>query len=180
MRELPTADYMSLRFWSQRGDKYEQVLPNTFTGSRGEYEMDLMCIRKSGYVEEVEIKRSVADFRNDFKKTARDKLIGPSRYAYNMDRGRLYEYRDRNKHEMLAAGLLLANRFSFLIPEEIQDKCEIPEYAGLYVLTADSRIHQVKTANELHKNKIDEKLLLQIGRKMMFRYWALKAKNKSN
>jgi hypothetical protein len=50
--------------------KYTQnyVIPNVSWGFHGNYEMDLFIIRKSGYGVEVEIKITVADFKNDLKK----------------------------------------------------------------------------------------------------------------
>jgi hypothetical protein len=58
--------------------------------------------------------------------------------------------------------------------EELAEKCDIPEYAGLYIYNTnagDIRIREVKVAPLLHKRKITEKMKYQIGRKMAYRYW---------
>lgn len=176
MSDVPSADYMSQRFYAQTMSGFSHILPNMFCGEWSEMEMDLMLIRKSGYVEEVEIKRSVADFKNDFKKTGKTVMIGPSpnpsAYVYSRP------HVTRNKHEMLQEGLTMANRFSFFIPLEMERKIEVPEYAGLYLINDGYIIHR-KQAPLLHKTKITEKQLLVIGRKMMFRYWNLKHKKSS-
>ena len=104
--------------------------------------------------------------------------------------GRIYKHKkvreDRQKHDCLKEGLNHCNYFSFLIPRELEDKCEIPEYAGLYVYyegrtssgkgTGNIIIREVKSAKLLHKRKIDDRLKYEIGRKMTYRYWDMSKK----
>jgi len=130
-------------------------LPNIFMDWCNE--MDLMGLRRSGYIDEIEIKLSRSDFLADFKKTVR--LDGCNEL----------------KHELLPLGQAKSNYFAFLMPEELAEKCEIPEYAGLYTCRVDKvgnvRVSEARTAPLLHKRKITENMKYQIGKKMAYRYW---------
>lgn len=145
---------MQKNFYSHTYGRYKIVAPNIFLGSN---EHDIFCIRKSGYADEIEIKISVADFNKDFEKT-------------------YYKHGRINKHEAIQRGLMPACYFSFFLPETIADKCDIPDYAGLYVAYIDNaghmRVTEKKRAPRLHKNKISDKLEYKILHKMYFKYWA--------
>ncbi len=151
-----TSTDLQVAFYKDQSHKYEFVVPNVFL--RFDYELDLLCLRQSGYIDEIEIKVSKSDFLADFKKLSRV-----------MDKQGIT--RSAKKHQALSEGLLPANRFSFLMPEELADQCKIPDYAGLYVLTKRGRIKLVKKAPLLHKRKISDKLKYKTARKMVFRYW---------
>jgi hypothetical protein len=58
---------LQLKFHTLFQDKYILVGHNTFP-TWSHPEMDLFGLRKSGYLDEIEIKLSVSDFKNDFKK----------------------------------------------------------------------------------------------------------------
>jgi len=173
MRRIQHAFYLST---SQR---YELLVPNVYLDYRF-HEMDLCGVRKSGFVDEIEIKRSVSDFKADFKKTVLteiDSHINDDKYkgrkVFGAGYGKFVE--ERPKHECLQEGLNNCNYFSFLIPKEIENKCDIPEYAGLYVYyeSHDSRlfIAEVKSAPRLHKRKISDNTKYKLARKMAYRYW---------
>ena len=156
-----SAKGISLLFYSQWFQRYELVIPNLYM----DYwvEMDLFCLRPSGYVDEIEIKRTAYDFKKDFKKTVTVDLGGPLKG--------LHRYVQRNKHEEIKAGRGQANRFSFLVFEHMVDKIEIPDYAGLYVLKERGYIEEVKSSPLLHRQKVGIDKKYQIARKMCFRYW---------
>jgi len=138
--------------------RYEMIVPNAFVGDN---EMDFCCIRKSGYVDEIEMKVTKSDFLADFKKTSRVKIDNT--------------YCIKNKHEAIAGGYLKSNHFSFLVPEELQKELIIPEYAGLYTFSKSIkglyRIKEVKKPKMLHKRKISDKSKYLIVRKLAYRYW---------
>lgn len=145
------------RCWSQR---YEIIAPNIFYRS---HEMDLVGIRRSRYLDEIEIKLSKSDFKADFKK-----MVAV---------GEMPNWQEKLKHEALAMGELPCNYFSFLLTEELVDACEIPDYSGLYVYDVDKRgrslIREIKKPPLLHKNKASDNLKADIGQKMIFRYWRM-------
>lgn len=89
------------------------VVPNVYWGWGLSYEADLIAVhRETNCVMEVEIKRTVQDFRNDRKKQK------------FWERGRL----DRR-----------IRRFYYAMPKQIADvvRQELPPGAGLYVLELD-------------------------------------------
>lgn len=151
--------------------RYEIVAPNIYLDWKFN-EMDIFGLRRSGYVDEVEIKLSKSDFNADFKKTVHIKsqcrCIVSESYSYGGHFKKL-------KHEALQDGQPHCNYFSFLLPDELVDKCEIPDYAGLYVFKYDRNgrgyVSEVKAARLLHKRKLSEQLKYEVGRKMAYRYW---------
>lgn len=137
--------------------RYTFVAPNIKLKGYG-WESDLVAIRKSGFLDEIEIKRTLADFRADFKKA---------------------DYHGaRKKHSMLANGELLPNYFYFYTTDELyeQIKDEIPDHAGAIVFMSQwngwNRCQEAKKAPRLHDDRrMQEKKLIQLGNKMMHRYW---------
>jgi hypothetical protein len=115
----------------------------------GGNEMDVIAIRRSGFVDEIEIKTTRGDFLADFKKTT---------IVHNQPgTGPTHERMD--KHLAVAAGMALCNYFAFLMPPALAEQCEseIPEYAGLYTFTPNlfyGKIETVKRARMLHRGKI--------------------------
>jgi hypothetical protein len=62
-------------FYYKTYQRYEMVAPNIYIDQNNE--MDLMGLRRSGYIDEIEIKLSKSDFQADFKKTVRIKSVYP-------------------------------------------------------------------------------------------------------
>lgn len=108
---------------------YDHRLSNVFIfGS----ESDFFAVSKSGYVVEVEIKISKADFKNDFKKTTSS---------------------NENKHEyLLSEKTFKPNQFYFAVPEGLITTSDIPnEYGLIYCTRHNATI--VKRAKYLHRIK---------------------------
>lgn len=155
-------------FYRHNHQRYELIAPNVYPCWMFK-EMDIMAIRKSGFVDEIEVKLSRSDFLADFKKTVN---IKRERY-FDKERNCSMYHEVRNKHECISEGINHCNYFSFLMPEELANKCEIPEYSGLYVF--DGRwVKEVKKPKRLHKRKISLELKYQIARKLAFRFWESK------
>jgi hypothetical protein len=146
---------MNLHFYRLYGNtRYEIVAPNIYM-DWATCEMDLLGVRKSGFIDEVEIKVTKSDFVADFKKRIRFKTPGL-------------------KHDLIPEGKLYCNYFSFFIPVALVDQCDIPDYAGLYVFDnsrAYSRVRELKRAPRLHDRKITDKQKYQVTRKVHYRYW---------
>lgn len=105
--------------------KYDLIIPNVIANIGI---CDLLCIRKSGYTEDVEIKVTHSDFIQEFK-------------------------HKKNKHLTLRTRSCACNRFWFFCPEGVIDEKEIPKYAGFLVLDKAGKIRVVKEAPLLHKEK---------------------------
>lgn len=102
------------------------AVPNT-TAMVG-WEADLLLLFPSGWVWEVEIKVSVADFRREFRtKAAKHKSLELGTWEQDIGRNRPYLVKRRNKH---------VQRFYFAMPKAVYDKveAEIPAYAGVIVV----------------------------------------------
>jgi hypothetical protein len=158
-KKLTSLD-LQIAFYYKYIKALEFMVPNVYLK---DYELDIFCLRPSGYVEEIEIKLTASDFKADFNKTVRLKSGDITPSGWN-------RIKPANKHEALQEGLLPTNRFSFLVPEELVDKCSIPDYAGLYTYK-NGVIKKVKAGKLLHKNKISDKLKYKTAKKMVYRYW---------
>lgn len=158
-------------FYSYSFGRYEIVAPNIFLDWQFN-EMDLLGIRRSGYIDEIEIKLSRADYLADFKKVVKIQsnyeCIVSESYSHT-------GYYRKLKHKALNDGEAHCNYFSFLLSEDLIEKCNIPDYAGLYSANIDKngicRIKELKPAKLLHKRRISEKMKYDIGRKMAHRFW---------
>ncbi len=164
---------MTRGFMNSFFPRYRLVADNIHIG-RSEY--DIVGIRKSGFVDEIEIKVSRADFRADFKKMVQvknpewDDLLP---YFENRQRGDKWKW--MSKHLALANGLLTPNYFAFLLPPALVDQCEpdIPEHAGLYEYAPEllwSKLRTVIKPKRLHSRKIAHESEMRILRKLSWRY----------
>lgn len=98
-------------------------------------EADLLIIRRSGYVEEFEIKITTSDFRADSKK---------------------YMKHNSFVHcfKMQSAYRMMPNKFSYVVgPTVNYSDFEIPSYYGLYV--ANRGLRCIKPPTFIHKTKFD-------------------------
>lgn len=148
--------------------RYDLIVPSCFY--KGDVEADLYAIRKSGLVDEIEIKLTKADFKNDAKKTVRfsDKIPDGINGEYNG-----YNSYDLKKYEALEKGKL-TNYFWYLVPEGLLTVDDIPSWAGLMIIQqirGHYRIKEVRSAKRLHKNKITEKNERKAYEKISYRYW---------
>ena len=110
------------------------IVPNLSWGFVS-HECDLFLIKKSGYVVEVEIKRSKSDFLADFKK---DHL-----------------HKERNNK---------INEFYYAFPIDLVDKCRdlVPENAGIIICQRRSYKNRVHASIERHAKKIKDSRKLTI------------------
>lgn len=114
------------------------------------WESDLIIVNKSGYISEYEVKLSVSDFRNDFKKQGHIK-------SHTNFYG---EYLNGNtKHESLVKGFG-PNRFFYCFPADMIPHSEVPEWAGIIHIRSfnHNNIHFLTTSiirnpKRLHSNK---------------------------
>jgi len=139
------------------------IYPDDWKGSMQWKEMDLMCLRKSGFVDEVECKLSRSDFKADFKKTIHI-VKGTNKWGSRAWISKL-------KHTLLDEGNCYPNYFSFLVPEGLLTLEDIPSYAGWFEVYRDHdnilRVREKKQPKRLHRNKLD---LSKVYDKIAFRY----------
>lgn len=137
--------------------RHRVVAKNVFLYSNW-CEMDIAGLRKSGFLDEVEIKLSRADYLADFKKTV----------------GNIYQVH-RNKHVALEAGELAPNYFYFMMPEDMVPLTEIPDYAGVYYFKETEKgfivLSEARAPKRLHNRKLSDHLKFNLAAKMAYRYW---------
>uniref|UniRef100_A0A6M3LC93 Uncharacterized protein n=1 Tax=viral metagenome TaxID=1070528 RepID=A0A6M3LC93_9ZZZZ len=132
------------------------LIPNFYLGA---FECDLFALNKMYNTTEYEIKRSRADFKNDFNKV----------------RGGLF-WKDStkisNKHDQIRLGKR-TNRFYFVIEKGLD--VEIPDYAGLIEFEVRHTIifRYIKRAPLLHRNKADQNLINSCLQGFTWRYYKI-------
>ncbi|HEN3282359.1 TPA: hypothetical protein U5D21_004280 [Yersinia enterocolitica] len=147
-------------FYKTYSADFDIIIPNCFLVV-GQGESDLLCIRKSLYIEEIETKITKQDFYNDFKKTI---------IVKNSDGT---EYTTVNKHAAAKEGLCFFNRHWFLLPEDIIELVDIPEHSGLMVPYRD-KIKVIKSAPLLHRRKADIEMIYRASSSAARRIWDLR------
>src|SRR5574343_36813 len=137
----------------------EIIIPNFFVG---QFEMYIFRINtKNNYVKEYEIKVSKNDFKNDFRKKE-------------------FNYKEsKNKHDIIKNNEYVANKFSFVCPENLIDIKDIPEKYGLIYLVKNNYNSDnidlnydfkiIREAKFLHKDKIHDSFYKKIAYKLSFR-----------
>jgi hypothetical protein len=159
VKEISEARFQEAVYHLRFKDKV--IVPNAhyFCG-----ENDLISVNKSDFVTEFEIKISKADFKADFKKTAKHDLLK-----------RCYEQKWRKQY--YSGGFLpYPNYFFYVVPQGMLDEKDIPDYAGLIIVNDFGQAFKKKNAPRLHSDKITAKQIEELMRKMFYRYWNLRLK----
>lgn len=113
-----------------------------------EWESDYLARTRAGYWYEVEIKISLSDFKNDFKKKEKHETL------------RTGKHRDGWGNRIDG---LRPNYFAYCVPEPLVSKVDplVPEYAGLFGVSEYGHLVRHKGVPRLHDQKItDDQLKL--------------------
>lgn len=106
------------------------AVPNTTTIVG--WEADLLLLHPSGWVWEVEIKVSVADFRREFRtKATKHEVLRAGQKTFESKGYYSRPHTIKNKH---------VQKFFFAVPKDVFDKLrpeDVPEYAGVIVIDPD-------------------------------------------
>ena len=146
------------------------VLPNVHVFG---WESDFVTLSRAGYLTEIEIKVSHADFLADARKTV---SRGPRRW-----------YGDRaptTKHEALTSGSILGrtgkacvcerpSRFFYACPAGMLALDEVPEWAGLLEVDAAGRVKELRKARRLHAEPATAEQLERMHASAYHRFLAL-------
>lgn len=128
-------------------NRYFPITSNSYIYN---WESDLLAVNKdSQYITEYEVKISRGDFKADFNKFDKHKIISDCRkYNFSAD---------------------IPNYFYYATPIGLLDKSEIPEYAGLIEIGIGINI--TKRAPILHKEKINKEIVDNLLKKIYYKYW---------
>ena len=131
------------------------------------FRSDLLIVRPSLLVVEIEIKISTSDFRADAKKTWKHGVLKTGTHSYE-SWGNTFVVDDTRP-----------NYFYYALPDTIFGLVEVPQYAGL--LAVHKKMHSLggydyeitvsKKAPRLHLGKLIDRQLMQLLRSYDFKYW---------
>lgn len=134
------------------------LIPNVYLSA---FEMDLAVITPSGYLWEVEIKRTRSDWKNDLTK------------------GKWERY--RAWHNDPAVGNRVPSRFYYAVPYQLVSSGVpdwVPAEAGVLAIDefADgsrewAKVRNVRAPKRLHKNRIEQREIVALYRKIYVRFW---------
>ena len=134
----------------------------------GPWESDFISVTKAGYIHEYEIKCSRSDYEADFEKSRRKVYRG----------GRVIREAE-TRHEWLRKphnGVHKPNYFWFVMPDGMVPVEDVPEHCGLIYCVGRSggiRLEEIRSAPRLHTEKMPKEKYVEIGRKMMYRFWTM-------
>jgi hypothetical protein len=132
---------------------HKLIVPNIYLHYS---EADLITVQTSGYVNEIEIKLTKADFKRDFKKRKHQYML-----------------------ESMKPGSRLhtPNYFWFCIPKTLLPKidCDIPDNYGMILMDENGIYPEIyKRAKIMHRQKVTDKQVRQIARSLMFKMWSVR------
>lgn len=165
--------------------------PNTTTVFP--WEADLVSLTRAGLSHEFEIKISRADFRADFKKEEKHRILS-EKFAGGTVRPRLPEYLRERFEQMKAEGgdperlfawhfreiTSIPNYFWYVCIDFEPKEGELPEYAGLILLDSVAEPYRTgvlagtgrwKDAPRIHRGKITEEQREHLYNSINARYW---------
>jgi len=167
--ECTESEVQAIIMLDKRGSSLS-ILPN-YTPQNW-WENDVFQITKAGYWVEYEVKRSISDYRADFKKmesfAGYDAGTGYENSKHEILKSRVSEltFDPHINHPHFAGKytrtIRTPNRFYFCVPIELMDKIEPPEYAGMivYEMRHGRITYRIeKTAPLRHKTKHGDKIL---------------------
>lgn len=157
LHDSPKIDEKTVQkaFFERFRSEYLALIPNTFLLG---WEADILAISYDLIPSEFEIKLSVADFKNDAKKTkivdADDEEVSPISFS--------------TKYEAILSGKG-ASSLSYIIPNTLLSKIEIPEHFGIIVFemiesqeSSTISFLQIRSASKFHDNPISSENILRL------------------
>lgn len=157
------------------GLKHTMVCPNAYLSFYG-WESDMVSVTKAGLLHEYEVKISRSDFFADFKKARRTMKYPPKTDPLWYRKGEVVTV---SRHDLIQSGPneKRPNYFWFVVPKDLVTLDEVPPYAGLIYVSECSyewadylNLSVVRDAPRLHRVKRED-LMVELGQKMMYRYW---------
>ncbi|MCZ4311409.1 hypothetical protein AB6D66_00750 [Vibrio pomeroyi] len=156
VEQTESAYITELGLLEEHQKRFETMIPNVHITQFNE--ADVIGIRKSGFVDEFEIKLSRQDFMADRKKTLDFENSG-----------------SQFKLKELESGNLIINHFWYVIPKGLVQISELPEFAGLIEISDKPLI--IRHPKRLHSRKATFEERYHLAKKASDRFWSEKEKN---
>ena len=151
--------------------RYDLMIPNCYITN--DNECDLLAIRKSGLVDEFEIKRTRSDFLADRKKRVRNGEPYSGKWE---DRNNQNCSWTTNKLEWLESGLSPVNYFWYVTLEGIVKVEDLPVFSGWIEVTDAGLLRFKRSPYKLSNTKMDFETRYKLARKVCYRYWDMRRK----
>lgn len=154
-------DIQRALFWRHRSNA-QIMLPN-YTPP-GWCECDTFHVTNAGYGVECEIKVTLGDFKADFRKTGKHRVLSGAQDSLRPD-NRFCKYPPCRP-----------SRFFYAVPERLVSLCDVPDYAGLiYLRFADGwsypRLTIVRSAPRLVGEKVPTSVIETMRQHTYHRFW---------
>ena len=143
-------------------------IPNIYL-FKHDWESDVFIQKESGYCYEMEVKISRPDFFADKKKVDKHKILSTGTYMVkhwapgNIVDGK-YQRAEPVEKEVVHKNR--PNKFYYVVPENLIQLSEVPDYAGLLYYNPAFGIKKIKEAPFIHKEVINYDG--EIARKLYF------------
>lgn len=133
------------------------LVPNVYFFGHHYCETDLLVVKESnGWIYDIEIKVSRADFKADFKKTDKHRILQQGNISRTTTRSVQHGPGLFGREEMETIHeAKRPNRFYFAVPEGLIKPDELPPYAGLLYVNDIGVVNKVKEAPVLHKERLE-------------------------
>lgn len=132
------------------------IVPNVYAYR---WESDLLIVTKAGYVKEVEVKISKADFMADSRKQ-----VSRETTKYEAITSGVRTYCDKPKD------CKRPNRFYYAFPRDMVPLADVPEWAGVYHWLPNGAIVEARYAPRLHEQKAEPKFIDRLYKSAYHRY----------
>lgn len=154
--------------------RHQWITPNALLYA---WESDLLTVTPEGHVCEIEIKCSRSDFKNDLLKPKHSQGMLMNGSFFEKPEGVGLTVNERKELDRRSKGAVLCRRpnyFCFAMPCDVYrgtSPLRIPLYAGVYTVDEQGRVFEEKRPVQLHTERISNEDLLDLARRMHFRYW---------
>jgi len=165
-------------FANDKGHKY--MCSNTMC-IPGVGEADFLSVNKSLFITEYEIKVSKSDFKADFRnKVAKHKRMVGELISRRKWTGHCKTTNEGIYEEWEEIQKPFVNYFFFVCPKDLISIEEVPDYAGLIYAEEISMNYkdytrvictQIKKPKRFHMDKVSDKVLLDMYRSVMYKYY---------
>lgn len=156
------------------GLRHEWITPNALLYA---WESDLLTVTPEGHVCEVEIKCSRADLKQDLRKPKHSQGMLMNGSFYVKASGRSLTRNEAHEQQRQQRGAQVCRRpnyFCFAMPCTVyrtEPRIALPTYAGVYTVDEQGRVFEERRPIQLHTERIAQKDMLALARKMHHRYW---------
>lgn len=141
----------------------EAAIPNFYL-VMDRFEADLLVLRTSGHIVEVEIKTNRSDFQKDLRdKSDKHEILSQGETLFKFSKsGSQVEYRSSQ----------IPNQYFFACPEGVISPEDVPDHCGLISVNPEDAYYRVaKKAPFLHRNKVGSDLMIKMIKSYSRRLW---------